>query len=127
MKKFIIKQTPNIFFYAIMRKLGYNTSIRFKIIGTNLNFSLQEIDHLNIILYGFELFWSRIVTKVIIIPEENLDRYYKRTVKRLGAKYHSRPSALKNSRTRNSSSTVPSYHQCSIFTQNNIPMGKLIG
>jgi hypothetical protein len=70
---------------------------------------------------------DKTVTKVIIIPEENLDRYYERTVERLRAKYHSRPSSLKNSHTIDASSNIPTPYQNMNYSQGHIPMGKLIG
>ena len=35
------------------------------------------------------------MTKVIIIPEEDLDRFYKRTMNYLHAKYHNQPTTLR--------------------------------
>jgi len=34
------------------------------------------------------------MAKVIILPEENLDQFYERTMQYLHAKYHSYPSSL---------------------------------
>ncbi len=67
------------------------------------------------------------MTKVIIIPEENLDRHYERTVKHLRTKYHSRPSFLSNSSSNGRQSNLDTPHSNYNYSQSRIPLGKLVG
>ncbi|KPL06615.1 hypothetical protein AMJ86_07875 [bacterium SM23_57] len=67
------------------------------------------------------------MTKVIILPEENLDRYYDRTIERFRVKYHSRPSALSNSRSNKHQFKSNTPSSSFNYSQSHIPLGKLIG
>jgi len=69
----------------------------------------------------------KIVTKVIIIPEENLDRYYERTIERLRAKYHSRPTMLSSSHTIEQPASLDTPYSQLNYAQSQIPIGKLVG
>jgi hypothetical protein len=77
------------------------------------------------------LFGVAIVTKVIIIPDENLDSFYNRTLQYLEDKYHTYPSNLHFSQSSKDSSN----HSTSSLntsqgvgtTRNRIPLGKRIG
>jgi len=71
------------------------------------------------------------LTKVIILPNEDLDRFYERTLNYLHAKYHCHPSSLRKSEPtenydRHSISSSSSAFNES-FSQNSLPLGKLIG
>lgn len=65
--------------------------------------------------------------KVIIIPEENLDRYYQRAVERMRDKYHSRPTMLGGSHDCKDSSIVDKPCSPLNYAQSQIPIGKLVG
>ena len=71
------------------------------------------------------------LTKVIILPDEDLDRFYERTLNYLHAKYHCQPTSLRKSEPTERydrysiSSASPAFNQNS--SQISLPMGKLIG
>jgi hypothetical protein len=70
---------------------------------------------------------AEVVTKVIIIPEENLDRFYERTLERFRAKYHSRPSFLSTSKKLIPQSENDIPLPPAKYSQSHLPMGKMIG
>ena len=71
------------------------------------------------------------MTKVIILPDEDLDRFYERTINYLRIKYHSHPSSLRKSEPAESydrhsiSSASPAFNEN--LSQYSLPLGKLIG
>ncbi len=69
------------------------------------------------------------MTKVIILPEEDLDTFYQRTMQYLHAKYHSYPTSISSTQTKktakNSLSTSALGHS-NINFRNNLRFGKNI-
>jgi len=69
------------------------------------------------------------MTKVIIIPDEDLDTFYERTMQYLHAKYHTYPSTLTGPQITNLSENVTAilnYTSNQNYTQHNIPIGKFV-
>jgi len=65
------------------------------------------------------------MTKVIILPDEDLDRFYERTLNYLHAKYHCQPTTIRKSNVKVSKYDFST--STNKIDPNDIPIGKRIG